>query len=73
MFAGNPQYAQQYAQQLAAVQQQQAAQQQQNLYAAQLRGFWETQQQEVQQVGNDPAEFKNHQLPLARIKKVGQV
>lgn len=26
--------------------------------------------QEVQAVGTDPAEFKNHQLPLARIKKV---
>ena len=25
---------------------------------------------EIQQVGTDPAEFKNHQLPLARIKKV---
>jgi hypothetical protein len=25
---------------------------------------------EVQAVGTDPAEFKNHQLPLARIKKV---
>ena len=24
---------------------------------------------EVQAVGTDPAEFKNHQLPLARIKK----
>jgi hypothetical protein len=25
---------------------------------------------EVQAVGTDPVEFKNHQLPLARIKKV---
>lgn len=25
---------------------------------------------EVENVGNDPAEFKNHQLPLARIKKI---
>ncbi|KAK9811600.1 hypothetical protein WJX72_006778 [[Myrmecia] bisecta] len=37
---------------------------------AQLRAFWEQQAQEIQQVGNDPAEFKNHQLPLARIKKI---
>ena len=36
----------------------------------QLRLFWIQQMQEVQQVGTDPAEFKNHQLPLARIKKV---
>ena len=36
----------------------------------QLRQFWQTQMQEVQGVGTDPAEFKNHQLPLARIKKV---
>ncbi len=43
-------------------------QQQQN---EQLRLFWLQQNQEIQQVGTDPAEFKNHQLPLARIKKVG--
>jgi hypothetical protein len=36
----------------------------------QLRMFWEQQHLEIQQVGTDPAEFKNHQLPLARIKKV---
>jgi nuclear transcription factor Y gamma len=47
-------------------QQQQLAPSQQE----QLRAFWQGQLQEVQQVGNDPAEFKNHQLPLARIKKV---
>ena len=35
-----------------------------------MRGFWQQQMQEVQLVGTDPAEFKNHQLPLARIKKV---
>ena len=34
-----------------------------------LRGFWQQQMQEVQLVGTDPGEFKNHQLPLARIKK----
>lgn len=39
----------------------------------QLRMFWEQQHLEIQQVGTDPAEFKNHQLPLARIKKVGIV
>ena len=37
----------------------------------QLRHFWQGQMQEIHQVGTDPAEFKNHQLPLARIKKVG--
>ena len=37
----------------------------------QLRQFWLGQMQEIHQVGTDPAEFKNHQLPLARIKKVG--
>ena len=35
-----------------------------------LRAFWAQQMREVQAVGTDPAEFKNHQLPLARIKKV---
>ena len=35
----------------------------------QLRQFWYQQAQEIMQVGTDPAEFKNHQLPLARIKK----
>lgn len=34
-----------------------------------LRAFWAQQMREVQAVGTDPAEFKNHQLPLARIKK----
>ena len=29
-----------------------------------------SQMQDVEHVGNDPGEFKNHQLPLARIKKV---
>lgn len=43
---------------------QQAAQQEQ------LRQFWQNQMLEIHQVGTDPAEFKNHQLPLARIKKV---
>ena len=36
-----------------------------------LSEFWQQQMQEVSQVSSDPAEFKNHQLPLARIKKVG--
>jgi len=34
-----------------------------------LRAFWEEQAREVDAVGTDPAQFKNHQLPLARIKK----
>ena len=35
-----------------------------------LQQFWATQVEEVQQCGSDPSEFKNTQLPLARIKKV---
>ncbi|KAL6762190.1 histone-fold-containing protein [Haematococcus lacustris] len=35
-----------------------------------LREFWSDQMREVEQVPSDPAEFKNHQLPLARIKKI---
>ena len=35
-----------------------------------LREFWEQQKEEIEQVGTDMQEFKNHQLPLARIKKV---
>jgi nuclear transcription factor Y gamma len=68
-FPGN----QQVFQQQFAAYQQPPQQQQQQLGASQqeqLRAFWQGQLQEVQQVGNDPAEFKNHQLPLARIKKV---
>lgn len=40
------------------------------MYAPHLRAFWEEQNREIAAVGRDPAEFKNHQLPLARIKKV---
>jgi hypothetical protein len=58
-------YQQQYAAYQQPPQQQLAPSQQE-----QLRAFWQGQLQEVQQVGNDPTEFKNHQLPLARIKKV---
>lgn len=36
-----------------------------------LRAFWDMQAQEIELVGTDIQEFKNHQLPLARIKKVG--
>ena len=41
-----------------------------HLQSQQLRSFWEQQMQEIHEVGADAAEFKNHQLPLARIKKV---
>ena len=44
--------------------------QQAHLQSQQLRSFWEQQMQEIHEVGADAAEFKNHQLPLARIKKV---
>ena len=36
-----------------------------------LANFWREQMAEIEAVGTDAAEFKNHQLPLARIKKVG--
>lgn len=35
-----------------------------------LANFWREQMTEIEGVGTDAAEFKNHQLPLARIKKV---
>jgi hypothetical protein len=54
-------------------QQQYAAVPQGDMYGELLAPFWEQQVQEVSQVGKDAAEFKNHQLPLARIKKVGTV
>ena len=38
----------------------------QSVHMQQLQHFWNTQRQEIEQV-ND---FKNHQLPLARIKKI---
>ena len=43
---------------------------QQRHQTEQLQNFWSQQMVEINQVGTDPAEFKNHQLPLARIKKV---
>mmetsp|Transcript_28853 Transcript_28853/g.73610 ORF Transcript_28853/g.73610 Transcript_28853/m.73610 type:complete len:200 (-) Transcript_28853:389-988(-) len=45
-------------------------QQPNNAYAEQLRGFWQEQYREIEQVPADAQEFKNHQLPLARIKKI---
>merc|ERR1719446_1971079 len=36
----------------------------------QLQQFWAQQLEEVMNVQADPNEFKNHQLPLARIKKI---
>ena len=35
-----------------------------------MRDFWQQQMVEVQGVGTNTEDFKNHQLPLARIKKV---
>lgn len=40
-----------------------------NAQAEQLKQFWQGQLVEVSEVPSDPAVFKNHQLPLARIKK----
>jgi len=36
----------------------------------QLKSFWAEQMQEVKEVPVDTSVFKNHQLPLARIKKI---
>jgi hypothetical protein len=61
-FAASQQFASQFAQHYAATQ---GAPGQ----SEQLRSFWAAQTQEIENVPTDPAEFKNHQLPLARIKK----
>ncbi len=82
-FAAGQQYAQQFAQHHANTaqhllqqpqgQQGYAAQplQQASAQPEQLRAFWQQQMLEVEQTSADPSEFKNQQLPLARIKKVG--
>lgn len=57
-YALPPPYLQQYA----------AAQAQ----AEQLRRFWVEMKEDVMRAGTDPLEFKNQQLPLARIKKARQ-
>ncbi|GIL45468.1 hypothetical protein Vafri_2704 [Volvox africanus] len=44
--------------------------QQGNHQAEQLKVFWQSQLVEVAEVPPDPTVFKNHQLPLARIKKI---
>jgi hypothetical protein len=64
--APNPQYAAQQYQQFQPAQQ---AQPNAAYGSEHLKSFWEAQKQEVSNVGNDITEFKNHQLPLARIKK----
>lgn len=38
-----------------------------------MREFWQAQMIEVQGVGTNTEDFKNHQLPLARIKKVRDI
>ena len=63
-FAAGAQYAQQFANHYA------QQQQQQQTLTPELRQFWQQQMQEIQEIPADPSEFKNHQLPLARIKKV---
>lgn len=49
---------------------QQAAAEQQKLQAEQLRKFWGEMKTEAAEHSTEPADFKNQQLPLARIKKV---
>jgi hypothetical protein len=49
---------------------QQAAAEQQKLQAEQLRKFWGEMKKEAAEHSTEPADFKNQQLPLARIKKV---
>lgn len=44
--------------------------QQQQQHQAALKSFWVQQMEEIENTSTDPSEFKNHQLPLARIKKV---
>lgn len=39
-------------------------------YAGQMATFWGQQHEEIRQLPPDPTVFRNHQLPLARIKKV---
>ncbi len=41
-----------------------------NAAQPELRAFWAQQMQEVEATPTEASEFKNHQLPLARIKKV---
>eukprot|EP00873_Tetraselmis_striata_P025295 jgi/Tetstr1/445559/TSEL_033332.t1 len=60
----------QYAAATAAAAPPQASYQQQQQQQQQLRSFWVGQMNEIENVSTDPAEFKNHQLPLARIKKI---
>ena len=54
-----------YAMPAAYMQQYAAAQAQ----TEQLRRFWVEMKEEAGRAGTDPLEFKNQQLPLARIKK----
>lgn len=49
---------------------QQAAAEQQKLQAEQLRKFWGEMKKEAVEHSTEPADFKNQQLPLARIKKI---
>lgn len=35
-----------------------------------LERIWAEEQREIDHLGTDPSEFKSHQLPLARIKKI---
>jgi hypothetical protein len=42
----------------------------QELLNEQLRNFWMGVRNDVEEASMDPAEYKNQQLPLARIKKV---
>jgi hypothetical protein len=66
-FTAGQQFAQAYAQHY----QQQVQNNSQSAQSDQLRLFWQQQMSEIEHVHADPSEFKNHQLPLARIKKVG--
>lgn len=49
------------------LQNQRAQMQQQQL---QLHAFWQSQIQEISQIDPNAFDFKTHQLPLARIKKI---
>lgn len=49
------------------LQTQRAQMQQQQLH---LHAFWQSQIQEISQIDPNTFDFKTHQLPLARIKKI---
>jgi nuclear transcription factor Y gamma len=52
------------------LQQLQSQRQQMQQQQLQLHGFWQNQIHEISQIDPNTHDFKTHQLPLARIKKI---